>query len=270
MIFSEQLIRRKHMAKYFELVFDKKFKEADEVRLKELPNTLYKYVPLEGKHDADTFNALQNDSLWLSKAFLENDPYEFKGLCMDREKLELTGISKEVLDFLEKNFSLSEKLVIGCLSKNDYQNAAMWGHYTNNWKGFCIEYTVENPNGLHEVIYNQKIISNAALYLNTLEALKMHDENEIELCARIFKENACIKSSDWSWENEYRILYPYCGSEKVIYVNHKKLGLKVSKIISGYRCSEYHRKKLQNICEKIKSEYGHANIRKYEFGIDVI
>ncbi|AVQ40483.1 hypothetical protein C7M56_18075 [Clostridium botulinum] len=72
----------------------------------------------------------------------------------------------------------------------------MWSHYTNSHSGFCIEYDFTQINNvcseLHPVFYDNKIIDITQYY-------KYKNQD-------LFKVAILNKSTEWSYENEWRIV----------------------------------------------------------------
>ncbi|MCA4157718.1 DUF2971 domain-containing protein [Priestia megaterium] len=108
---------------------------------------------------------------------------------------------------------LTQKLVhISCFSeKND--SMLMWSHYTNNHKGFCLEYNfiksdniLFNPvisETLHPVIYRDELFD-IAKYIETERLVGE------EYLMYIIAYAAMIKSTEWSYEREWRLIeIPY-------------------------------------------------------------
>lgn len=74
------------ISEYLSLVFDGRIQDAEKLRLSSIPSTLYKYVSLNGEPlDDNKMQSLAGDKLWFSGIKDMNDPYENKGIVLDRE-----------------------------------------------------------------------------------------------------------------------------------------------------------------------------------------
>lgn len=79
--------------RYFQLIDEGKTEEAIDYRVQETPDYVYKYVSLidpdkddKGSNEKKLFT-LQGNAIWCSPPSELNDPFEFKGLFLDYEKL---------------------------------------------------------------------------------------------------------------------------------------------------------------------------------------
>ena len=63
--------------------------------------------------------------------------------------------------------------------------------------------------------------------------------------------NMLIKSDNWAHEKEFRLIYPIDKSKKGENISISTLGLKMTKVIGGYKCSPADLKRLDQISKKI-------------------
>jgi hypothetical protein len=111
-------------------------------------------------------------------------------------------IHEETLSQFNKKLKSSLKLT--CFSeKND--SLLMWSHYTDSHKGFCVEYNFnslgyyEFPNRfLFPVYYTDKLFDVTAILLQ-----KTISASLLPLLAALYK------SSEWSYEHEWRLIIPF-------------------------------------------------------------
>lgn len=90
---------------YFQLLLEGKEQEAEKVRISTIPNKLIKFVWLdESEKDYDKFLTLRREKIWLAHKDSLNDPYEYKGMLIDKEKFIKAGIrlklSKSIKQYL--------------------------------------------------------------------------------------------------------------------------------------------------------------------------
>lgn len=173
--------------------------------------------------------------------FIKSDFYNFDGLSeIDSERkaletymLDPTSFSKDVDSFvlkyiseLKDKYSQENGFCSFSMGQDDHNNfptpinnMLMWAHYSNGFRGFCLEFDLEelissiNSNGcevnIHSVKYNEKEIPNinmSDVYQDLIE-----DNNKIiSEMARCF----ATKSESWNYEREIRVT---CNKGKVKY-----------------------------------------------------
>lgn len=172
----------------------------DEIELNR-PNYLFKYF----SNNDDSFNTIKEGYLYFSSPRNFNDPFD----CLtNREKYILKGG-----EGIKKH---RENLGICCFSVvND--NPLMWGHYTNQYKGFCIKLKNE------EILKSKNIgIQTFVSYLkdyqpsNTefdeiiekLENSEIVNDKTKDLFHKILRliHNYTWKYFDWNYEKEFRAI----------------------------------------------------------------
>ena len=238
---------------YMKLLFEGKLQEAEQIRISTIPNKLIKFIWLdENERDEKKFKTLNNNEIWFSNKKFLNDPYEFKGMIVDSQKLRNAGYSQELIDAYKKLLDL-ENYGITCLSDNQIDYLPMWAYYTNNHKGFCVEYDICKKSCIHEVMYETERIKIASLFIQSKEALKKAiltgKRTEADIMAKILLQNLFVKAETWKHEKEYRIIYPIENKDgKNVCVNN--LGMRISKIVAGINCSNTNIERLDKISNK--------------------
>lgn len=162
---------------------------------------------------------------------------------------------------------MAQKMIrLACFSTTP-NNLPMWHHYTNGHTGICLEYNTQDIrnvyqiNRLFPVYYVDKMPDMTKLFLDKTQP-----------AYRVMDYLAIHKLIDWSYENEWRLIYD-AGSW---YFDHKDVPkdywakgksiqfIKPSKIIMGMKISKEHEgmirenAKLANIpvIKAIQTEYG--------------
>ena len=129
-------------------------------------------------------------------------------------------------------------------------------YYSNNHKGFCIEYTVEDPELIYPVSYEQKRVPIASIIAGMFsefeQAYNNHEPLSLDALfyACVMRYQFLMKHVSWKHEEEYRIIYPFVtniGNNMLI----NKIGLRTSRIVAGINCSDEHKKRLNAISQKI-------------------
>ena len=239
------------IGKYFELLKAGKKEDAERLRIATIPNKLIKFVSLQGDiNDEKKFDSLEHNQIWISNVQKMNDPYEFKGLILDEHRFEEAGWPKEKIEQYKTIFEM-EDIGITSLSGNNIDYIPMWAYYTNNYKGFCIEYDVIHKIRIHEVLYEDKRVAVAGLIFQYYEAIvkairEKKNNAQAEAIASIFSQNLFIKAKTWEHEKEFRIPYPV-GNKDGINIQISDVGIKTHRIIAGINCTSDHIKRLNDI-----------------------
>ncbi len=186
------------------------------VNKEDIPKSLFKYYAI----NSNLTDALEKSSIWFSNPRIFNDPFDCNINSNYTEKPEelekyFTKYSKkytfkpeekweELKKSQFKDLELAKELTqvavkkminsisILCLSSK-HDNILMWSHYTTNHKGLCIEFSTEN-----EVFFRKPLVVKYKKEQPLLSYLKDRDKFIIDLLT--------IKSDDWSYENEYRLI----------------------------------------------------------------
>ena len=118
-------------------------------------------------------------------------------MIVDRQKLRNAGYSQERIDVYKKLLDL-ENCGITCLSDNQIDYLPMWAYYTNNHKGFCVEYDICKKSCIHEVMYETERIKIASLFIQSKEAVKKAiltgERTEADIIAKILLQNLFVKA----------------------------------------------------------------------------
>ena len=118
----------------------------------------------------------------------------------------------------------------------DNQSIPMWAHYADNHKGYCVEYDIsENQSTIDDlfpVIYRDEIFDSTYL-ADRLEGLN----------AMYFMKMALVKSLDWSYEREWRLIV-----QKKAASPYKMQKLK--SIYLGLNISKENKEKITKLCKK--------------------
>ncbi|TXJ16647.1 DUF2971 domain-containing protein [Brachyspira aalborgi] len=180
------LIKNRLNKKSYEEIIDKMLTNDFSIKIKcDIENnSLYNYTSI----NINTIKSILNEQLWLSHTNSFNDPVE--------------PSIKQFKKYKEDYNYLLDSIKVGCLTtKKD--NTLMWSHYADKHRGICIEYDIgkiyEKDNLIiNKVNYNMPIITHKSIV--DKETLEIDNINRlIELFA--------IKSNEWKYEKEYRILY---------------------------------------------------------------
>lgn len=252
-----------NVKKYFDALMNGNFDQAEAVLKENIPSKLLKFIWLDGGKDDDLkLNSLEQKELWFSNISHFNDPFEFKFLIVNKEKLKKI-FSEEAIKKIEDSLDWSHSIGISCLSNVEIDFLPMWSYYANNHRGFCIEYEVMKNNCIFEVLYEPErvLISNLIVeLLNNIKKISSNDIvaqekinaiNKLNISNRILFQNLFIKSSKWRHEKEFRIPYLLSNYPNGMNVPICDLGLKTNRVICGYKCPSETQSKLNEISKKI-------------------
>ncbi|AQR98149.1 DUF2971 domain-containing protein [Clostridium saccharoperbutylacetonicum] len=261
--------------KYLELMEQKKFNEADEYRISNIPKTLFKFMYISDvpdckeKCEIESFNdikinSIENKEFWMSTRDNLNDPFELKSLYIEEEKIKQYNYPLEIIQELIKSYR--EEVLIGCFTTNLANNMPMWAHYANNHKGFCLEYNIHKPKFFFPISYEGERAPANVVYMNYINlATKSYkktitDEEikDFKLYQSLIFHSTIIKHSSWEYENEYRLLFPKSEANRVVHVNkngglipNSVLGIEIKSIYIGMSCNEMYKDKLIGIGKKL-------------------
>lgn len=268
--------------KYINLLYERKLDEALNYRKKYTPKKLYKYVSLSSastcnkdkklcyqdiKLNEDKFKSLENNQIWLSKYNNLNDPFEFKGVYINKDELIAKGWPIDMLEnYLER---IRRIYLIGSFTTNLVDNMPMWAYYSNNHQGFCIEYDVLNAKAIYPVSYEPNRVGIASILTSLIDLSHKIAKGQINESDKNFQfymtlitHFATMKHKSWSNENEYRVLYAnYNENNLGECISSIKIGLQANRIFIGSRCSEENKKRISEISK-------HIGINAYEMYYD--
>ena len=269
-----------------------------------LPEKFYKFYSLETENDDRTFKTLSEAKVWFGKANTMNDPFEFKNLCISEEKLlnynkKMTSLKEfeetsqyqeiyekerkrrlEKLEFYNKYLDevFKQKLEIFCVSKNVLTNISMWAYYTNNHKGFVLEFDLLEKNNkdlsnLKPVLYEDKLyklsytfieeIFKVGLELFTEEDTKKTNRKMSGILQFIYILCSC-KDKSWINEQEYRF-FKISDADKGELISFVDANLKLTAIYSGVNISGENKEKLKRIASCLGVDFKEMKTSNNEY-----
>jgi hypothetical protein len=168
------------------------------------PKTLYKFF----NNSEYSLDSLQNGYFYFSHPKHFNDPFE----CLNnREEFIIKNASNK-----ENAINHRDNIGVCCFTTNN-ENPLMWGHYTNNYRGFCLKFKNENlvPNNIFLLKNHVSYLKNYQPGNDNLQ-FAIKSMNNHDSLSHDFKENVAInlkilfeygwKYFDWNYEKEYRFI----------------------------------------------------------------
>lgn len=200
------------------------------------------------------FSDLENNTITVSSPRKMNDPQdtliykwaETQACDMSGGKPVKSSLYIESLKYYRiRSFVFFEKKRN---AKNPLIQTVMWAHYANCHKGFCVVYSLSPEFRAHQDDSGYRVIEKS---LYKRKKVNLHSK---EIDGRLA---LLMKSWDWEYENEYRLL-TYLPNNEEDFVQIKLDDHSyISSIIFGLKCSKRSENKVRKILE------GQAQIKYY-------
>ena len=184
------------------------------------------------------------------------------------ERLRQLRTDPKEIEYIRENFIHANLAKFGICSLSEVNDdLLMWGHYTNNHKGFCVglrrdlidemrnDYAAKGELvDLVQVVYSTDMPD-----IDIFHAMLNQDEHE-DIIAFI-----ATKSNHWSYEKEYRLIY-WDYPNKSIPINPKI----ISEIFMGCQMDAVEIKKITELCKKVLPHVKlyHATKNMSKFALD--
>lgn len=255
--------------------------EGDEYLRSFIPDKVYKYFSFpkmdsireEVKIEEEIqkrMTQLEEGKVWLSKRANLNDPFELSCIC--------GNLSDEAKQYVDE---VCETREILCLTTSPL-NKLMWAHYADSYMGYCIEFSTngnfpsyylpeaqikgmipveyikEKQDYSHEIEQFVRAKNEGATNSQSDEDKFMSLFSKLSKCPLVLRAVEAMfvyKDAPFSYENELRfITYPaddenLSSSGNLHELN--SLGLKITKIIVGMRCSDKNFARLSDVAKNI-------------------
>lgn len=224
-----------------------------------------------------------------------NDPFEmipgYKVLTLDKESRDsiLENSTSEGDSFYENYMDTKAGVraslgVICFTSKVD--NLLMWSHYANNHEGVCIEFDATasffngqykdsgspmfdglknyNPKDIYDNVGVLKKVEYSKNRPLIFETSKLSDDTESWL----------VKSEEWRYEDEYRIILPTDRAEEKEINNSTMSFFKIDKeiiksVTMGCQVQETVKKEIYEICSSLNIPLKESFISPTEYKLDI-
>ena len=221
-----------------------------------IPNVLHKFYSLSADKESNEkkFQALSNGKIYMSDINDFNDPYDSKGFFYD--PIQLASIKRleahkgKIID------DFSTFIRATALTENDVQSMPMWAHYSNNHRGFCIAYDMEDNIALKSCTFpvqyiNERLDITSIMLQQAQQICNKIDRNiEIGEKATVISDLTMIfmpcllynlKLDVWSYEKEFRC------TTAATFKGMPFIDAKPMEIYIGMHCSDEHTNCLMQI-----------------------
>ncbi len=225
---------------------------------KSLPKQIYKFCSLT-TDKADELNqkklmTLNNNEIFLSRCTDLNDPFEGQNFIFDKEDLKSYGFTQEekeslginTVDDLKGLFSKHREMYMQTSFTLTSTDMLMWGHYANSYKGYCLEYIVDDTELLFPVSYLRKrpilagLSNNKKVNKNIEKSLYQIHKSLSQASAKELIQYTLylqsFKSVHWAYEKEVRLVDIVSAWKDSLSEKSTICGLKLNKIIVGFQC----------------------------------
>lgn len=224
-----------------------------------VPNNLTKFYSLlgfddEAHMDQKKLSTLEREKIYLSAPKDLNDPFDCGCAFYDFENRHNAANYNKIV---EQNMSLLPSQIRICsFTACGVQSMPMWAHYSNNHKGFCVEYdkTLEQNELLRSLVYPIQYsetrsdisdLMDEQIRLSFARVLQpqgyVRAGIEAQPLAQITSMLYNVKHSSWSFEQEYRL------SVASNTPGLPELMVKPSKIFIGLNCPQIYSDRLKEI-----------------------
>lgn len=135
---------------------------------------------------------------------------------------------------------------ICCLTKKP-DNILMWSHYADNHKGLVIEFTIDNNSeNIHMGNVENKLFGWDVEYTESMPVIST-EERDFNAVKDVF----LMKSPDWRYEAEYRVLSMYKGPGI-----HKFDQQLISRVIAGVKMPKASFDELKKLVKQLNHKNG--------------
>jgi hypothetical protein len=138
----------------------------------------------------------------------------------------------------------------------DPSNVLMWAHYAQQHRGFAVEFEVPRYGSQATArAMGENLLAQEVKYSDTRPIID-HGSDSDDL---VFENAALVKSSDWAYENEHRVIDLSRGPG----IHPYKRELLYS-VIFGINMPESHRSELRRIVDSIAKKKGMGHLRFFD------
>lgn len=265
------------------LVPEDNFDETAEDKESAFQHVLYKFVPLYDEDQNDhnkernekRFSSLERGEIWFTSQKAMNDPFEFKGLYLDKAKMCRNRWSPDAVERIKHD--LQDSFFLSSFTTNMCNNLPMWAYYANNHAGYCIKYRVNKGASVHQVMYFDQryqidgVVTKLFDYGCIQNDITVPKENrkkaniEYQECLEIIHKMYLIKHISWNHENEFRLFYDALPGERGRNISAESVGLTPTDVYCGVHCSEKHIEKIQSISDKTGLVFHRCKLSPIDF-----
>lgn len=252
---------------------------------KDDPKFLYRYY----RFDEYTEEIFTKNEIYFQKPSKFNDPLDSKicyrkGTVTEKQSFlkrnlplvnpklteqQVNEISKNpskyekfINDFCKKQDATRDKLGVYCLTTSK-DNILMWAHYSDNHKGFCLEFDRQQDEFFQRAqrVKYSKVLPTYNILEHTVGEPSKHADEFVELLLTKFE--------GWKYEHEWRLVYtPEYGGPYVHTFPERLL----TGVILGFRISDKNRINIIEWCKArtFKPKIYQATPKDGEFGLNII
>ena len=228
-----------------------------------IPNVLYKYYSLTDDEELNLkkIKTLENQTIYMSNIKDFNDPFDGKAFYYNPSLLRKIKRLERCKGKIIDDFTIFHRGT--ALTSNDMNSMPMWAHYSNNHKGYCVAYDMNDDRNIKfkscvfPVQYTSErldITSYMKIYVEMIDKIITRNQN-IGVTKHIVTDISIIyisallcniKHSTWSYENEFRCTMG-ASAEGMPYENAYPKAIYI-----GLNCTKENEKKLILVAKKLR------------------
>lgn len=246
-----------------------------------IPTQVFKYYSLTDDEELNEIKlkTLMDEKIYLADSTSFNDPFDNKAFFYRSKALMKYDSLKRWNGMFIDDFSNYNRL--SSLTSVGVNSMPMWAHYSNNHKGYCVEYDTKHKenmdlsSALFPVQYTDKRIDITPIMDDFVRELETSKENaERKNIKEIPIDNliliwiaiyySCLKQSGWSYEKELRVVASP-NSPGAPFIDAKP-----STIYIGKYCTELNKMKLYNIAFALNIPIYQMSFDEYSFSYELI
>ncbi|BBQ03591.1 hypothetical protein BSFA1_87190 (plasmid) [Burkholderia sp. SFA1] len=169
--------------------------------LREMPPALRREFPADVIEQVENAIAksLDADAAVMAVMFKDEDPATAQALSHDFRGVLTSQFAKMGT---EAAFAMKDGFKVCSFSERS-DSTLMWAHYANYHSGFCIEYDISSLPFRHPLALNMyPVIYREKPFDATESFIRYQERNRLHL-----NMAALVKSTDWSYEKEWRLVF---------------------------------------------------------------
>lgn len=189
------------------------------LKTRESPEYLYKFYSLSNsktdKLNNSKIKTFTNKQIWLDLGSNQNDPFELINVKLD-DTLKLDRNYQKLYQVIEYCINnIKPRVKISSFTCLDCDSMSMWAYYSNDSKGFCAKFKVNNKyldldSPILPIFYKNRTYVIGKEELDIFDKLITNNKDDviqgIEFIYSLIKLLSSYKSNSWSHELEYRAL----------------------------------------------------------------
>lgn len=225
-------------------------------RLKKLEFKIYRFefLPKEYHPSNQRLESLFLNRLYIGNISDLNDPFDCKMYCFSEKDFDERFrnhhgdkpiMYKRTLAFAKS--LLRNKLLFRQKSLTEtYTSPAMWGYYSNNYHGFCVEYDCSKYREVQETFFPVIYENQREDIVDSFVQLHPLSNSCKERVSKVLYHTALRKHTDWAHEREWRFLFSGFDFTRYPFVSPP---FPITSIILGHKIHRRYQEEIVNFAK---------------------